>query len=56
MARTGRPKLEKPKKNRVTVRFDDEEFRRLKKRAGELNLTITETVRKGAEEMLNSRP
>ncbi len=54
MARTGRPKTETPKKNRVTVRFDDEEFRKLKKCAEKENLTITETVRKGVEEMLDS--
>ena len=56
MARTGRPKLDNAKKNRVTVRFDDDEFERLKERAEKMNLTITETVRKGVEEMLNSKP
>lgn len=56
LARTGRPKLENPKKNRVTVRFDDEEFQRLEKCARKMNLTITETVRKGVEEMLDSKP
>ena len=56
MARLGRPKLDSPKKNRVTVRFDDEEFRKLKKCAAKYNLTITETVRKGVEQMLDSKP
>lgn len=54
MAKMGRPKVETPKKNRVTVRFDDVEFRKLKECADTHNLTITETVRKGVEEMLDS--
>ncbi len=56
MARTGRPKLENAKKNRVTLRLDDDEFKRLKEYADKMNLTITETARKGVEEMLNSKP
>ncbi len=56
MAKMGRPKTDKPKKNKVMVRFDDEEFRKLKKCANQYNLTITETVRKGVEEMLDSKP
>ncbi len=55
MAKMGRPKSENPKKNRITLRFDDEEFRKLKERAMEYNLTITETVRKGVEDMLASK-
>ena len=56
LAKMGRPKAEAPKTNRVTVRFDDEEFRKLKECAEKNNLTITETVRKGVEEMLDSKP
>ena len=56
MAKMGRPKAENPKKNKVMVRFDDEEFRKLKKCATKNNLTITETVRKGVEQMLDSKP
>lgn len=55
MAKMGRPKTDRPKKNRVTVRFDDKEYQKLKRCAEEINLTITETVRKGVEEMLVSR-
>ena len=56
LAKMGRPKAEEPKKNRVTVRFDDREFEKLKKCAKKNNLTITETVRKGVTEMLDSKP
>ena len=56
MAKMGRPKAENPKKNKVMVRFDDEEFRKLKECATKNNLTITETVRKGVEQMLDSKP
>ncbi len=55
MAKMGRPKAEEPKKNRVTVRFDDREFDKLKECAEKNNLTITETVRKGVTEMLDSK-
>lgn len=56
MTRLGRPRLDNPKRNRITLRFDDEEFRKLKERARRSNLTITETVRKGVEYMLASKP
>jgi len=55
LAKMGRPKAEEPKKNRVTVRFDDREFEKLKECAENNNLTITETVRKGVKEMLDSK-
>ena len=54
MAVMGRPKLETPKKNRVTVRFDDNEFQKLQERAEKNNLTVTEIIRNCVEEMLNS--
>ncbi|MBR0093309.1 MAG: CopG family transcriptional regulator [Lachnospiraceae bacterium] len=55
MARTGRPKADKPLQNRVTVRFSDEEYKKLEKYAKRMNLTITQTIRKGVEELLESR-
>lgn len=54
MAVMGRPKLETPKKNRVTVRFDDKEFQKLQERAEKNNHTVTEIIRNCVEEMLNS--
>lgn len=55
MAKMGRPKTDEPRHNQVMVRFTDKEYEKLKECAEEKNLTITETVRKGVEEMLNSK-
>ena len=55
MAKMGRPKAEDPRKNRVMIRFTDTEYQKLKKCAEESNLTITETVRKGVEKLLDSK-
>ena len=54
MAKVGRPKTEVPKCNRVTVRFDDAEYIKLKKYADKDGLTITEFIRKGVETYLDS--
>lgn len=51
----GRPKAEQPLQNRVTVRFSDEEYKKLEKYAEKKNLTITQTIRKGVEELIESR-
>ena len=56
MAKMGRPKADEPRRNQVMVRFTDKEYEKLKECAEENNLTITETVRKGVEEMLDSKP
>jgi hypothetical protein len=50
----GRPKVDEPRNKQVMVRFTDKEYQRLQKCAEEYNLTITETVRKGVEKMLDS--
>ncbi len=55
LAKMGRPKTDEPRHNQVMVRFTDKEYKKLKECAEEKNLTITETVRKGVEEMLNSK-
>ena len=55
MAKMGRPKVEEPRRNKVMVRFTDKEFQKLKECAENFNLTITETIRKGVEKMLDSR-
>ena len=54
MARTGRPKTDDPRDNRVSVRFTDEEYDQLKKRAKKEQLTIAQTIRKGVRLMLES--
>ena len=55
MAKMGRPKTDEPRKNQVMVRFTDKEYQKLKDCAKKNNLTITETVRKGVEGMLDSK-
>lgn len=47
MAKMGRPKAENPKSSKISIRFTDEEFDQLKKRADQNNQTITETIREG---------
>lgn len=54
MARTGRPKTDEPRRNNIMVRLTDKEFQRLKESARKNNLTITGTVRKGIEKLLDS--
>ena len=55
MAKQGRPRLEKPKKNRLMIRLDDGELSELKEYASKQDLTITEAVRKGIRQMLDSQ-
>ncbi|MCR5725945.1 MAG: CopG family transcriptional regulator [Lachnospiraceae bacterium] len=54
MARTGRPKSDKPKDSRIVVRFTAEEVSRMKGYADKNGLTITELVRKGVWNLLES--
>lgn len=55
MARTGRPKIDKPKDFIISIRFTQEEHEKLMKCAAEYNLSITQTIRKGVTDMLESR-
>ena len=55
MARTGRPKSDNPKSNRIIVRFTDEEYQKIKRYADANNLNITETIRKGIRSLLESK-
>lgn len=55
LAKMGRPKTDAPRINAVTVRFTDREYQKLREYAEEKNLTMTETVRKGVEKMLDSK-
>ena len=54
MARTGRPKSDKPKDSRIVVRFTAEEVSRMKGYADKNGLTITDLVRKGVWNLLES--
>ena len=55
LARTGRPKIDKPKDFIISIRFTQEEHEKLMKCAAEYNLSITQTIRKGVTDMLESR-
>lgn len=46
MAKMGRPISDNPHKHVLSIRFTDDEYAELKKRAQKYNLTIAETVRK----------
>lgn len=50
----GRPKMDEPKTKPVQVRFTESEYEKIKVCAAKNNLTITQFVRKGAEELAKS--
>ncbi len=50
----GRPKSEDPKTIRVQVRFTESEYNALKEYAQKHSLTITQVVRKGADDLAQS--
>jgi predicted DNA-binding protein len=49
MAKMGRPKLEEPMTHKVSVRFNDKEYQRLKAYAESINKTMTEALKDGIE-------
>lgn len=49
MAKMGRPKLEEPMTHKVSVRFSDREYQRLKAYAESINKTMTEALKDGIE-------
>ena len=53
MAKMGRPKVDSPKINKVTVRFTDEEFKLLKDHAEANNQAIAQTLRDGVAEIIS---
>lgn len=55
MAKMGRPKSDNPKEHRVTVRFTDTEYQRMKERAAKNNQTITQMIRKCLTEVIETR-
>ncbi|SHH07463.1 hypothetical protein SAMN02745229_00157 [Butyrivibrio fibrisolvens DSM 3071] len=55
MAKMGRPKTENPKSSKISIRFTDEEFEQLKKRADQNNQTITETIREGVRQLFETK-
>lgn len=55
MAKMGRPKIEKPKANKISIRFTDEEYEQLKKRADQSGQTITEIIRQGVRMAIGAK-
>ena len=55
MAKMGRPKAENPKSSKITIRFTDDEFEQLRKRADQKDQTITETIREGVRRLFETK-
>ena len=53
MAQMGRPKLDEPMNHKVSVRFNDKEYQRLKAYAESINKTMTEALKDGIELLYN---
>ena len=49
MAKMGRPPLEEPMVHKVSVRFSDREYERLKAYAEAINKSMTEVLKDGLE-------
>lgn len=49
MAKMGRPPLEEPMIHKVSVRFNEREYQRLKAYAESINKTMTEALKDGIE-------
>ena len=49
MAQMGRPKLDEPMVHKVSVRFNEREYQRLKAYAEKINKTMTEALKDGIE-------
>ena len=50
----GRPKSDNPKDYRIQVRFTKEEYEKIKECADKHNMTVTQIVRKGADDLADS--
>jgi hypothetical protein len=55
MARTGRPRVEKPINHVVTVKFKEEEYQLMLEYAKHHNLSISQMLRLGIEMQLNNQ-
>ena len=56
MAKMGRPPLEEPMTHKVSVRFNDREYLRLKAYAESINKTMTEAIKDGIELLYEKKP
>lgn len=55
MARTGRPRLENPRKEGVFIRLTEQEHTEIIEYAAEHNLTITQTLVEGFQALKNQQ-
>lgn len=55
MARTGRPKADKPFDHKVTVKFKEEEYQIMVEYAETHNLSISQLIRMGVELQMSNR-
>ncbi len=53
MAKMGRPPVEKKKTKSISVRFSDEEFKKMSQYANDHKMTITQLVQKGVEVVMS---
>lgn len=51
--KTGRPKSDKPKSNRVTVRLDDETFNKLQSYCDKKSIDKAEAIRRGISKLVD---
>ena len=56
MARTGRPRVEKPINHVVTVKFREEEYQLMLEYAENHNLSISQMIRLGVEIQIKNQP
>ena len=55
MARTGRPKTEKPKEHILSFRLKEEEFSQIKEYAARYNMTMTQIIEEAVKDYFNKQ-
>lgn len=53
--RTGRPKSEKPKDVRFSIRLDAETYEQLQERSQSLSVTVAEAIRRAIQDFLGKK-
>ena len=56
MAKMGRPKTDDPREKSLGVRVTNDEYKVIKEYATKHDMTITETLLKGVEELMKKEP
>ena len=50
--RTGRPKINNPKSNRITIRLDDETYSKINEYCKQENIDKAEAIRRGIKKLV----